>query len=270
MGKIIQMQDVRDYSKDYLVSRVISFGKKVDGYSQIFYQTNEDLVDAYLDVDFKDKDVLSVMASGDHVLTSRFLEARKTDAFDCNRLTLYYFYLRLWALQYKKELYPKIMDGDNDWLEYLLRWVRPRNEQEARAKMFFSQHVQDDTVMYKLFYDEEMQPDGRTLFTKPEELSDCLSPELDFYHINLFEETHLPHTYDIALVSNIMDLTGVDPVKIHIAYENLDRFIRPGGSIICSRLIYRSKDEMEVEKRIFEKSFEFIPKDEGYVYQKKN
>ena len=41
------------------------------------------------------KEVLSVLASSDHVLTARYLEAKKVDAFDNNRFTLYYFYLRI-------------------------------------------------------------------------------------------------------------------------------------------------------------------------------
>ncbi len=270
MGNVISMSEVRDFNKDYLVSRVISFGKKVDGYNKTFYKTNEDLVDAYLDVDFKDKDVISVLASGDQVLTARYLDAKAVDSFDYNPLTIYYFYLRLWTLKYRRLLYPKIMDGDNTWLYYLLGWVQPRNEQEALAKQYFELHVHDNTQMDQLFYDLEMQPEGRTLFTKPEELVECLSPELTFYPINLFEEFHLPKQYDIGIISNILDSSKVDPEKIQIAYENLDRLIRPGGSVICSKLHYRTREEMDKEKRIFEKSFEFIPKEEGYVYQKKN
>ena len=118
------------FLKDYLVSRMITFGKKVDGYGQIFYQTNEDLIDPYLDVDFKDKKVLSVLGSGDQIFTSRYLEAETTDAFDFNRLSIYYFYLRLWSLQYRNQLYPKILDGDNTWLLSLLQMVKPRNNHE--------------------------------------------------------------------------------------------------------------------------------------------
>ena len=88
------------YTKDYLVSRLISMGKTVDGYCKLYYQANENLVD-FLDVDFASKDVFSVLASSDQVLTARYLDAHKVDAFDFNRLTLNYFYLRIWSLQYK-------------------------------------------------------------------------------------------------------------------------------------------------------------------------
>ena len=31
------------YLKDYLVSRIISFGKEIPGYGKVYYRTNEDL-----------------------------------------------------------------------------------------------------------------------------------------------------------------------------------------------------------------------------------
>ena len=74
------------FLKDYLVSRIISTGKEVKGYGNIYYKANEDLIDLCLDVDFADKEVLSVLASGDQVFTSRLLDTKKTDAFDYNYL----------------------------------------------------------------------------------------------------------------------------------------------------------------------------------------
>ena len=61
------------YLKDYLVSRILSFGKEVPGYGRVYYRTNEDLVDMYRDIDFEGKKVHSVLASSDQVFTSRFL-----------------------------------------------------------------------------------------------------------------------------------------------------------------------------------------------------
>lgn len=36
------------YLHDYLVSRLISMGKEVKGYKEIYYQTNEDLIIPYI------------------------------------------------------------------------------------------------------------------------------------------------------------------------------------------------------------------------------
>ena len=82
------------YLKDYLVSRVISFGKEIPGYGRVYYRTNEDLDTIYRDLDFHKKKVLSVLASSDQVFTARYLGAEQVDSFDKNRLTIYYYYLR--------------------------------------------------------------------------------------------------------------------------------------------------------------------------------
>lgn len=258
------------FQKDYLVSRLMSMGKTVDGYNHIFYKTNEDLVDSCLEVDFEGKDVFAVLASGDHVLTSRFLDAKHTDAFDMNPLSIYYFYLRLWSLKYRHEIYPDVWDDKNRWLKALLKEVIPRNEQEKDAYIFFRNHIKDETRIENLFYDEELQPKGRTLYTKPEELSDCLSPALDFHVLNLFEPFDLKKTYDILLISNIPEWARKDEAKLKIAKENLERLVNRGGSVVCSRLLYHTPAELEMERRIFEQAFEYVPTSSGCVYQKKN
>ncbi len=255
--------------KDYLVSRVISMGKSVDGYSKIFYKTNEDLVDAYLDVDFDNKKVLSVLASGDHVLTSDFLDAKRTDSFDMNRLPLYYYYLRIWSIEYMNELYPKVLDG-NSWLRELLEYVEPRNEQENNAFKFFRQNLSVNTEISNLFYDVDAQPIGSTLFSKPEELIDIINPELSFRLINLFDNNAMENNYDIILISNILELTKRDPNKIKAVRENLSKLLKQGGVVICSSIIHRTSKEKEAERRIFDSCFDFEPKEKGYLYIKKN
>ena len=81
MGKNV----VDIYLKDYLVSRIISFGKEIPGYGRVYYRTNEDLDTIYRDLDFHKKKVLSVLASGDQVFTARYLGAEQVDSFDKNR-----------------------------------------------------------------------------------------------------------------------------------------------------------------------------------------
>ena len=43
------------YLKDYLVSRIISFGKEIPGYGKVYYRTNEDLETIYKDLDLHKK-----------------------------------------------------------------------------------------------------------------------------------------------------------------------------------------------------------------------
>ena len=226
------------FLKDYLVSRVMSMGKVVDGYSRLYYKANEDLVDQCLDVDFYHKDVLSVLASSDQVFTARYLEANTVDAFDFNRLTVYYYYLRIWSLKYKNELYPLVLDENNKWLATLLRLVKPSTKMEQKALEFFKNHVKEDTNFINLFYEVDKQPIGRTLYK----------------------------VYDILLISNILEWANGDKDKLQIAKDNLSRLLKKDGVVICSKLTNQSK-EVDQEKDIFSDSFTYD--EEHRIYIKK-
>lgn len=257
------MEEYDLQQKDYLVSRIISKGKEVDGYSKIYYQANENLID-YLDVDFQDKDVLSVLASSDQVLTAKYLDAKKTDSFDYNRLTYYYYYLRIWSIKYMNKLYPLILNG-NDWLKELLKLVKPTTEGEHQAFDFWKKHVVQHTNLFNLFYDIDAQPEGKTLYTHPEELKDYLDPNLTFFHLNLFEQFKLNTTYDILLISNILDWARGDQTRLQIAHDNIGRLLNKDGIVICSNLVNRSlKPEIEVFS-----DYEFNQVGRTYTYQKK-
>ena len=258
----------KDVLKDYLISRLISQNKIVDGYGKLYYQVNEDLIDTCLDVDFYDKDVLAVLYSGDQVLTSRFLEAKNVDAFDNNRLTLYYFYLRLWTIKYRDSLYPNVFEG-NTWLARLLRKVEPQNNNELCALLFFKKHLEGNTRLDNLFYQIDAQPQGKTLYTSAEELQDCLSPNLDFFHVDLFSPLKAKKAYDIILMSNILDWAKNDPTRLENAKDNLVRLLNDDGTIICSSLVRNDENSFSQEREIFSDDFEFNGGIQGYTYTRK-
>ncbi len=251
------------YKKDYIASRLISMGKQVDGYTQIYYKTNENLID-YLDIDFCDKKVFSVLGSSDQVFTARYLEAAEVDAFDTNRLALYYFYLRVWSIKYRVELYPFVFNGDK-WVRNLINLVQPESEQEEKALEFFKRHKQDRTHFNRLFYDVDAQPEGQTLYTKADEIWDCVQTPLNFYHLNLFEEFDIGKQYDILLISNILEWARGDKTKLQIAKDNIGRLLSKDGVVICSNLINRTlNDEIELFS-----DYDFNRTGTTYTYQKR-
>lgn len=257
--------------KDYLASRIISFNKIMPGieYGKIYYQTNEDLLDAYLDIDFYNKDVLSVLASGDQVLTSRYLEARRVDAFDKNRLTYYYFYLRLWSIKYKNELYPKILGDNTNWLRSLLQIVKPNSIQEEKALLFWKKHVEEQTIFKNLFFDIDSQPIGKTLFTKASELEECLDSNLSFYDFDLFGENSIERKYDILLISNILEWARKNPSKIEKASQNILSLLNQGGVVIGTTLIGNGTYDKETIKEIFSPHFDIEEKENTLIYIRK-
>ena len=259
------------YLKDYLASRIISFNKTLDSgdYAKMYYRTNEDLVDDYLDTDFKDKKVLSVQASSDQLFTARYLEAKQVDTFDKNRLTLYYYYLRKWSIEYRHELYPNILEGNNKWLQELLKEVKPKTEMEQRALLFFRKHIQERTKIRELFFQDEYQQKGATLFQSAKDLEDCITQELRFRHLNLFVPLKELEQYDIVLISNILDWAKEEENLLKVAANNLSKLVKTGGVILCSNLVHRKKSTLEREREIFSPFFEKEEKKDTYIYHKK-
>lgn len=259
---IMGMENI--YDIDFTASKSVARGNAYPNHRKVYYRSNEDLVNSVLSVDFKDKEVLSVLASGDHVLTSRFLDAKRVDAFDINRLTLYYFYLRLWSIKYNNELYPNVYS--NKWMNELLSQVKAETPQEKMAVLFYKKHLANKTPLDKLFYDIESEPKGNTLYTKAEDLKDVVSPVIDYGTVDLFSEVNIPRTYDIVLISNILDWGRNDKDKLINARNNLLKLLKDGGACIASKLVNYSQS---TEKDILKESFDIEETKYGLVYRKR-
>lgn len=257
-----------DFLHDYLLSCTIGQGKMVEGFKNIYYKTNEDLISLCLSVDFYQKDVLSVLASSDQVFCARILDAKSVDTFDFNRLTLYYYYLRIWSIKYKNSLYPQIYNG-NKWLKELLKLVKPENELEDMALLFFTKHAKHNTDLTKLFSDINREQDGTVLYDKPKDLEGCTSSKLTYHHISLFEYFDLKKQYDIVMISNILEWAYGNKEKLIIARDNLNRLLRKNGSVICSLLMHSPKSQLDLEEEIFKENFTKEPIEKGYIYIKK-
>ena len=257
------------YLREYLVSRVYSFGKEVPGYSRVYYRTNEDLVEVYKDIDFEDKKVLSVLASSDQVFTARFLGAKEVDSFDKNRLTLYYYYLRKWAIKYRNELYPKVLRGNN-WLKRLLNSVKPECIDEEKALEFFKKHVKENTNFYNLFFEDHLDDEkGATFYSRASHIKDTIDMDMKFVDFDMFSENKIKDKYDIVLTSNILEWARGDKSKFMIAKENLSSILNKDGLVVCSSLVNRSKSTILAEREIFDSNFECMEYSTGYVYKKK-
>lgn len=257
------------YLKDYLVSRIISFGKEIPGYGRVYYRTNEDLDTIYRDLDFYKKKVLSVLASSDQVFTARYLGASQVDSFDKNRLTIYYYYLRKWSIKYRNQLHPKVLKGNN-WLKKLLEVVKPTCEEEEKALEFFKKHVSENTNFYNMFYEDHLDEEkGKTLYSKAVDLKSTIDMDMRFVDFDLFEETQVEDTYDIVLVSNILEWARGDKSKFTVARDNLSKILNPDGIVVCSNLINRSESTILSERSIFDENFICTEYAGGYVYHKK-
>ena len=258
------------YLKDYLVSRILSFGKEVPGYGRVYYRTNEDLDIIYRDLDFHKKKVLSVLASSDQVFTARYLGAETVDSFDKNRLTIYYYYLRKWSIKYREQLFPQVLGKNNNWLKKLLSCVKAESVEEEKALEFFKKHVKEGTAFYNMFYEDHLDDTkGRTLYSSASLLKPTIDKEMKFVDFDIFGENKVDDTYDIVLISNILEWARGDKEKFTIARDNLNKLLNRDGLVVCSSLINRSESTILSERRIFDENFTCREYSEGYVYHKK-
>ncbi len=261
------------YFKDYLASRVIMDDKMVDGYDKVYYQINEDVNDVLLGEDFTDKDVLSVLASADQYFMFKALDAKKVDAFDFNRLTIYYYFLRKWSIKYNNNnVYPDIF-YDDSYVENLLEKVVVSSDLEKKALDFFKMHVSNGSDFSKFFYDVDVQPYGNTLFQNIRQLKKIIDSDFTFYNMDLFKDNGdlISKKYDYLYISNILDWAREDSSKITIAKDNLLSLLKDNGKVICSRLVNRSKSGILSEREIFDEDFQLHEFSDGknYMYIKK-
>lgn len=260
------------YFKDYLASRVIMDDKMVDGYDKVYYQINEDVNDVLLGEDFTDKDVLSVLASADQYFMFKALDAKKVDAFDFNRLTIYYYFLRKWSIKYNNDVYPDIF-YDDSYVENLLEKVVVSSDLEKKALDFFKMHVSNGSDFSKFFYDVDVQPYGNTLFQNIRQLKKIIDSDFTFYNMDLFKDNGdlISKKYDYLYISNILDWAREDSSKITIAKDNLLSLLKDNGKVICSRLVNRSKSGILSERKIFDEDFQLHEFSDGknYMYIKK-
>lgn len=258
-----------EFAKDYLAAKAISDGKIIDGYSRIYFKTNEDLVTAYRKIDFLDKDVLSVLASSDHVFTARYHGANSVDAFDKNSLAFYYYYLRVWSIKYMGDIYPdKVLEKDSYWLLKLLSLVRVSSDKEKKAFNFWYGNLKRKMDFSMLFFEDPTE--GRTIFKSLQSIGSVALGDVDFYHYDLFKPIESDKSYDVILISNIIEWARNNGVIMTTIRDNLVKLLRDNGVVLCSSLINRSEEDINKERRIFESNFDFqdYGKEVGYTYRK--
>ena len=247
-------------------------GQLLDCYDKIYPEVNEDLVDIYLDLDFEDKDVLSVVSSSDQIYTPKILGARHVDGFDRNRLTKYYYYMRRWAIKYNKQIYPYgLIDGNRKYLYDLLTKVKASSKSETNALNFWIDLYNKDVKIENLFYEDTVNV-GQTLFSDNiRYIKDVSSDDLRFYNLNMFEKFDTDKTYDYVMMSNIIEYAHGDINTLKTVRNNLYNLLNKDGKVICSRLMNKRCGFNEEELSTFGELFDIYDYgcEEGYTYTKK-
>lgn len=234
---------------------------------KIYFESNEDLDKIFKDIDFSDKDVLSVLASSDQLFKLNSFNTKSIDTFDKNKLTYYYYYFRVWTIKYMKELYPTaLIIGDDYWVERLLSLVNTKTEEEGQALFFWKSLFKKEVAFSSIFIWDKMK-----LLNYSRDVSKCSIPsELNFFNYDFFKKNKVDKKYDIAVISNILEWTNGDSRYIDMVENNLSKLIKKDGLVLCSKMIYNNDINGVNLENIFRDSFLFQDLDNNrYIYVKK-
>ena len=246
------MSVVRDDVKDtieYLNTN------NVDGCGRIYQTSNEEIEELYSNIDFNNKKVLSVLASGDQPLMAYLNGAKKVDLFDINKLTLHYYFIRLWTLKYLHTFYPEPFLC-KEYVSSLLKLVKPESDLEEESINYWKSliGILKDYEFIMLFFSIGtcIQLDKDRI----DKLTSIITKEKPTFHnIDISKEIDLNDKYDVIITSNIVDWLCADGRNIRLYKDNIDRLLNSNGVVLCSNL--GNDIPMPCERYLFEENFDY-------------
>ena len=287
------MDDIISKLKDVIMLEIIKNGyflnsKKYDG---LYYSANEEVEEILSNFSLENKNVLSVIGSGDQAFHLYNFSANKIDLFDRNKLSINIYYLRLWIIKYMKKYYLPI-DKDNSQIILLLKQVKPETKDEVSALKFWKLlfRIDKNISLEGTFCDS---PKYMCNINDVETLVKNMSKKTStFYNIDISKNLRINKKYDIVYVSNILDWILIEisdfidymavisnksqnliEQKFNRYYNNLARLTKDDGIVIGAYV--KNKQHDYFQKILAEKLFDIheIYKEEepiGYYYTKKS
>lgn len=210
----------------------------IRGYGKVYRNTNERLAKILTSYNFQDKNVLSVVASSDHVFSSYYLGARNVDTFDSNIFAYFYFFLKKWNLMKYKKSYISARNSDliscldehNNKDEELFAYEFWRKVFERiSTSLYYSKFFYKDVIDRSLPYDGNEEQLAKIICDK--------SP--NFTNLNLFEDINIGKKYQVIVLSNILEyMYEIDDSKLEtLVSHNLDKLLTDDGIIISSNIL---------------------------------
>lgn len=238
------------------------------GFGKLYRNTNENLTKVLTSYDFKDKNVLSVLASSDQIFSCYFLGANNVDTFDSNKLTYYYFFLKKWAIL--KTGKPYIPAKNSELIDIIK--LHDNSEEEINAAYFwkyilvnincplyYSNLFHVEPIVYDLPYQNNINDLYKIIVNK--------NP--NYQYLNFFNPLNINKKYDIVVLSNMLEYLYEDKLDYKyqiIAAKNINNLLNDEGIAISSNII----DYEYQGNPIFENYFEYIdgPTDKSYLMNK--
>ena len=256
---------------------------KRNNVGKIYRQAN-DFIDAiYKNIDFNNKEVLSVLASSDQMIASYYYGAKNVDVFDRNLRSLYYYYFRRWLVNSSTESYPYFQSKLNikDYTN-MVRKVYPKSVYEAMAKKFWitaltSKFNPDNYFEYSPYYLNNEFQDDYSFIKK------VLNKDINYVDIDMFGNIDTNKKYDIVVISNMLEYLEGNKQDLLKVRSNLSELLKDNGQIVCSYVSSDSESPLFIEEKkimtmsnlVYDGNYEYHDElldktyDAGYSYTKK-
>ena len=223
--------------------------------NQIYYNSNEELNTILDYFDFNDKNVFSVLGSGDQAFHLINRGANTVDLFDVNNYAKYYFYLRIWIIKYLNTYYYN-NHLSTDFIYDLLRCVKPSNQEEKIAYYFWKTIIKSDRFnqFEKIIFIRDFHYMKKNNIEDVELLKKQLgSRDFNFDNIDITDPLKKDKKYDYVFMSNILEwMENESFEKIWNLARNVYDLLDDDGKVICSRLEYNfDKRARDVLSRMF-------------------
>lgn len=232
----------------------------------IYRTSNEYLNQLFSNFSVQDKDVLTVLGSGDQAILSYLKGAKSVDTFDKEKYAYYFFYLRKWTIKYFNRY---ILDYDLDY-KTLIDKVIPVSHEEADALLFWKTYF--EFTNYKINGDVfaySEQYDFLSYYDETKKIIDMFFP---FYNIDISKEVKMNKKYDIVILSNILE--WAQNKNYAVVRDNINSILKQDGIAVCSYKIFTSSCNQghRKESKVITKDKLFRIKEykdkSGYQYRK--
>lgn len=219
-------------------------------FSSIYPFTTEN-IKGYLDLlHIENKDILTVGASGDHILNLLLKSPKSIDYFDINPFTPYYVDLKISASKQLslKDFFYFFKDNDTSdnkelSIELFNKFSDILNEEskifwESLYKIFTPNYIRNSKLFSKDQYKLDILKNLNNYFIEENylKLSNIKKQKHQFYESDIkFLDNKLDKSYDVILLSNIAQyLSSLEEFK-KIIY-GLDEHLNDGGLILICYL----------------------------------
>lgn len=222
-------------------------------YGKVYFETNEACDKLISQFDVTNKRILTVLSSGDQAFQFYLKGAKRVDLFDINKLTIYYYYLRIWNIKKNGTMYPEI-GFDINYIKELLKIVKPKSRDEDMAYKYWSKFVTKfDSKMIKRFF---YSPYRKELYKNVDIellLNIIENDSTKFYNKDISLIFDIPDKYDLIYTSNLSDYVEGDKIKLY--RDNLYNHLNDGGIVLSSNL--SGVGPSFYKRRIMKKCFKY-------------